>query len=405
MKHTTTNLIKSKKDQTKIHIGGVIRFYREKHNLTQSFLTEEVSSYSYLSKVENNQIIPSDSFIDDVSKKLSVNLKSMMNVIYDKNVKKALIVDYYYQDTSFFNETLRNQPILSEGPLAALLKLAIALIHKDLKQSRIHHKQLTRNKLTFGETLDQLHIVLMIDYYILSNDFFKALELFDKKPNIAYEETISIIFEQQAYIIKSALYKEREVTEHFFNFINLSQYKPNIIRNIEVNVTRILANLHKDHIDALENVKALYRMYKDYFPINMATYLFAKINKTIGNNTPNLWNKINHDVKNQWYFKCLGLLNKDEIKNDDLVEILENNEKIDGPNALEIAKLKVNTAPGDNKYFYMRDLLIPLTLKYHSLEDLNYYKEKLFEYLTQSKRYKEAFMVKDQIKKYFEKHN
>ena len=405
MMQKTINLIESKNnDRTKIHIGGVIKFYREKHNLTQSVLTEAVSSYSYLSKVENNQITPSESFIDGVSKKLAINLKSMMNVINDDNVKKALIEDYYYQDTTLFTKTLANQPIISEGPLAALLNFAVSLIRKDFKQSRIFHKQLSRNTLTFGGILDQLHLILMIDYYIQSHDFYKALDIYKKKPNIAYENTVSIIIEQQAYIIKNALKISREVTEHFFNFINLIQYKPNILRNVEVNVTRILANISKDHFLALNHAKALHKMYKNYFPENLATYLFAKINKTLGNQNVKLWDSINHQEKNEWYFKCLGLLNKGEINDDDLHEILEKNEGIDGPNALEIAKLKVNTAAGDNKYFYMRDLLIPLILKYQNFEDLMYYKEQLIDYLTSSKRYKEAFMVNAQIQKYFDTH-
>lgn len=393
-----------KKDDT-LNIGGIIKYYREKLNLTQTLLSEEVSSYSYLSKVENNQLTPSASFIEGVSKKISVNLKSMMHVIHDEGTKKELIEAYYYKDINVFNKHLTSRESIPEDPVTSILKLGQALINKKLKQSRIYYRKLNRNQNTLGHLLDQLHLVMSTDYLLLEKQYSKALVMVKKNSHIAYNQFIEIILHQQAYTIKNALHMITNTENHFLKFIRLVQLKPSINRTLSMNATRILVQSKEEPYKSLDELKALYKTYRQYFEPNMAVYLFANINLKIGVENVNLWEKMTHEIKNEWYYKILGLLRKDDLSETQLIKLIQENELIEGPSSLDIAKLKVNTSPKKESSQYIKDLLLPLAIKYQNIDDLTYYKQELFDWLTNKKRYKEAFAIKDLTDKFFDSIN
>ena len=54
-------------------IGSKIRFHRLKRNLTQEDLSKGIISVSYLSKLENNQVTPSNDIINLLCDRLGVN--------------------------------------------------------------------------------------------------------------------------------------------------------------------------------------------------------------------------------------------------------------------------------------------------------------------------------------------
>ncbi|NQD67585.1 helix-turn-helix transcriptional regulator, partial [Bacillus haikouensis] len=56
-----------------MNIGSKIRFHRQKRNLTQEELSKGIISVSYLSKLENNQVTPSDDIIQLICKRLGVS--------------------------------------------------------------------------------------------------------------------------------------------------------------------------------------------------------------------------------------------------------------------------------------------------------------------------------------------
>lgn len=57
----------------KTNIGQILKYHRLQSNMTQAMLSEGIISISYLSKIENGKIQPSEEIVDLLSKKLNVN--------------------------------------------------------------------------------------------------------------------------------------------------------------------------------------------------------------------------------------------------------------------------------------------------------------------------------------------
>ncbi|MDE0583542.1 helix-turn-helix domain-containing protein [Planococcus sp. A6] len=58
-----------------MNIGSVIKYYRLKHNLTQSQLADGICSVSHLSKIESNTYTPHEETYEALLSKMGVQLK------------------------------------------------------------------------------------------------------------------------------------------------------------------------------------------------------------------------------------------------------------------------------------------------------------------------------------------
>lgn len=61
-------------------IGDIIKYYRRKNSMTQEKLSQGICSVPYLSKLENNQLNPSDSIIELLCKKLNIVYNDLHNI-------------------------------------------------------------------------------------------------------------------------------------------------------------------------------------------------------------------------------------------------------------------------------------------------------------------------------------
>ncbi len=71
-------------------VGTLLKYYRKKRNMTLSESADDICSVSYLSKVENNALIPSDKYVKrlkqrfDIVEEASYDFKIMMDEVIDR---------------------------------------------------------------------------------------------------------------------------------------------------------------------------------------------------------------------------------------------------------------------------------------------------------------------------------
>ena len=69
--HKRVNMRRFKQDYS--DIGSLIKRKRKELNVTQDEISKGICSISYLSKIENNQIVPSDFYVREIMDKLDID--------------------------------------------------------------------------------------------------------------------------------------------------------------------------------------------------------------------------------------------------------------------------------------------------------------------------------------------
>ncbi|MEC5423523.1 helix-turn-helix domain-containing protein [Virgibacillus sp. C22-A2] len=72
------------------NIGNIIKLKRKEKGLTQEELSQEICTPSYLSRIENNQVVPDESILDLLSKKLGISLTKKDTQDADSDVNRRL---------------------------------------------------------------------------------------------------------------------------------------------------------------------------------------------------------------------------------------------------------------------------------------------------------------------------
>ena len=253
--------------------GHIIKFERLKQNMKQVTLAEGICQPSYLSRIENNSIVPSEEVLGKLFKKLNIE-KSTMEIPESKfidyvkmNYKEAIL----YKDrakTSLLlkelNQKLYVFPDLTDFYNHQLILLRLNLISHDiqfptkeilralseLKENFNLHQQFTfhinlgflkffENEL--GSSLESFQLALNLlpnikcedweiadmEYalglvYLLLNRNVTSLE-YTKRAIIFFEKHLYYTRAIEAYIVLSVAYKNSQKFEEALNILKLAQ--------------------------------------------------------------------------------------------------------------------------------------------------------------------------------------
>lgn len=88
----TNQLLKLRKFEPRHdnNIGSIIKHYRKKNNLTLEETSDHICSISYLSKLENNMIQPSDKFVEPILARLGLSIDNYNDIINPPNYDEII---------------------------------------------------------------------------------------------------------------------------------------------------------------------------------------------------------------------------------------------------------------------------------------------------------------------------
>ncbi|WP_175991433.1 helix-turn-helix transcriptional regulator [Bacillus sp. Marseille-Q1617] len=163
-----------------MNIGSKIRFHRQKRNLTQEELSKGIISVSYLSKLENNQVTPSDDIIGLLCERLGVSslqsdgqelnqlLEKWNHSLLWKNLQEA--ESYHEQIKTQLEDTDNLTPQL----YYQILCIRFELIHSKLDQARNHIIHIHNHYRELSDTLRFYYHKYKGNYYYLLQQYEKA---------------------------------------------------------------------------------------------------------------------------------------------------------------------------------------------------------------------------------------
>ncbi|MDN4072038.1 tetratricopeptide repeat protein [Fictibacillus terranigra] len=213
--------------------GEKIKYFREKNKLTQKELTSGICSVPYLSKVENNSIVPSREILILLCKRLNIEYDELLQSSSADGIKK-MIFDWYEDIKA------RNRPASTEHYIAIEKKIKGI---SDIELLTMFHLAATRHFLLirdFKQAEEQLafaekymaYMPKEIEAYYfyfsglneyLKGRFQKALELYLKASEYVnepeYHYQLALIYSRLGKITLSIFHSERAMEEFNKNIL------------------------------------------------------------------------------------------------------------------------------------------------------------------------------------------
>ena len=208
---------KQNRSYEKLPIGSAIRFRRQQLNLTLEEAALDISSVSYLSKLENNLIIPSQTYIEKYEKRLGLSLS------YES-------LDSYYQD--HLNLSLR----------------AILLDFKMQPEIEAH----------YDARDDHQAYILMMAYVTTQGDYQKT-HRFDKRLRMYIQNLTDIELSIYLACLSIAMIDEEQygIAHELIRMIPIAEDTDQIIQMIEIKY-RLKVAFHMGMYAEIENLYPIY---------------------------------------------------------------------------------------------------------------------------------------------------
>jgi len=164
--------------------GKIIKYYREKKQLTQEQLGKGICSTTHISKIERLQTEYAPEIITLLSDKLEINIQEEIQKLF--NIKKRLsdwhdaIIMQLFDEMDRINNELENEDLIQISDYMYLYKLLRArylLMHCKTQEALIIIEELQKieHKLTPYENNLLKHVLGM--YNLEQKDFLKAIQI------------------------------------------------------------------------------------------------------------------------------------------------------------------------------------------------------------------------------------
>lgn len=169
-------------------IGSNIKALRKKNNLTQAQLAEDICAQTMISKIENNEITPNKRLLEELSKKLNVDLVYLMNKEKEndsakkiKNIKDMIEISLNKRDYDMINLIFQSNIDTIEKNHTPYFRWIRGLLYyykeDNPKKAIQEFDRLDTNNLSADFTVDVTCSIGII-YYEIEN-FEKASKYFD----------------------------------------------------------------------------------------------------------------------------------------------------------------------------------------------------------------------------------
>ena len=206
-------------------IGEIIKYYREKLNLTQTEVVEGICTISFLSKIERGKIIYTGEILDLISERLGIDLNEVLGLI-EKTDK--LLKNWH-----------------------------TSIINRDIHQIDLLKKKLENIPLTYKSQFKTQYDLLQARYFFYQQEFNRFLETIQSlemnfKELSIYDQNLFLHLKGMYYLYKS---KSLDNEDNKNAILTLKQINIEVYKNEEVHYHLAVA-YHNNHNSLLAYIYA-----------------------------------------------------------------------------------------------------------------------------------------------------
>ncbi len=377
-------------------VGSLIKEKRKELKLTQETISNGICSISYLSKIENNQIMPNEYFVREIMTKLDVEESRYMKTIDDRKYLSNMIEGIFYYDQEVVSDIFNDLEGIEHNMTINICKLGYYAYFslEDTNQYVMMLENLVQNMDDFELKTYLLFSILMA---FSKNQSKRSLELIELAKTIqirndfldALLHQLTFELSQELHIYNSSFYDYNEamkINSKYNNYIRMSKLRVKYIEFLS------FENPQK----TIDEIKKLNQSLLSESEKDLIVLTKAKVIKDLGRYKESIIT-LNHIKESSIYhFEKLVILYELCILEKDVEMKLKLEKLIDG---YKLGKHKIKykifyhylkqNAEGDMKE-YLRDVAIPFSMKMHDFNSFQFYTEKLMDICIESSRYKEA---------------
>lgn len=377
-------------------IGGYIKKKRKELNVTQDIISNGICSVSYLSKIENNQIVPKEFYVREIMEKLDVDEEFFEKDLNDHKYLDKMLHGMFYMDDKIILDTYNEIIMIEHNLTINICKLVYYVYYakKDENQYVMMLENLVNN---MNDYELKIYLLLASLYYMSLEKFKMSLEILvlGEKIDIT-NDLLTALYSEYAYLVKQRLLYKNSSSEDFQNAQRIYSRFHNVKRSI------ILA-LWKSYYISFENpdgaldllkmikVALLDDFSKDLYNLIQAQSLF----KLKAYNECVLILSHIREKSTFFYQKTILLyevsLNGNDSEMTDSIKLILKSYK---PDKFQL-KSKVYyhyllEQQKDNVKEYLRDIAIPYSIKINDYYGLEKYTNMIMDICISNSRYKEA---------------
>ncbi|KFZ26851.1 MAG: Helix-turn-helix domain protein [Candidatus Izimaplasma bacterium HR2] len=377
-------------------IGGYIKKKRKELNVTQDIVSSGICSVSYLSKIENNQIVPKEFYIREIMEKLDVDKEFFEKDLNDSLYLSKMLQGMFYLDDDLIESSYNEIKDIKHNLTINICKLAYYIYFgkTDDNQYVMMLENLVNNMNDFEL---KIYLLLASLYYISLEKFKITLEilLIGNKIDIT-NDSLTAMYSEYTYLVKQRLLKKNCSSDDYESAQGIYSRFHNIKRSIVLALWKsyYISNENPDGaLDLLIMMKTslLDEFSKDFYYLIKAQALY----KTKCFNESILC--LNNIRENSTFFyqKTILLYEICLIENDtEMCNSINNILKSYKPDKHQL-KYKVYyhyllEQQKDSVKEYLRDIAIPYSIKINDFYGLEKYTNEIMEICIINSRYKEA---------------
>lgn len=377
-------------------IGSFIKKKRKELNVTQDEISNGICSISYLSKIENNQIVPSDFYVREIMEKLEIDQDVLRKGIQDKKYVKDIIDAFFYLDDDKMDRLYEDIKDIEYNVIINLCKLGNTVYHQ-LEDDNQYVMMLEHVVNNMSDLEVELYLYFASLYFVFHQKYKVALELI-----VLYESMPSMnpkldgMFKDLAFHVKHRLHLKVSAGDDYHHAMNIYQQHHNVSRIVRLAIEKInqiatehpqralsmmdtlkLSLLKEHELDAIHYHKA--RIYYQLDQYQEATFTLRHIEKS-----------------SLFYYRKMILLLKICIQEDDqdMIEQIQTLLQDISPDRREMnAKIQYHyllQQTVEDKKDFLRDIAIPFSIKVEDYSSLYQYTMDIMTLCVDTSRYKEA---------------
>lgn len=385
-------------------IGNFIKKARKKLGVTQEELCEGVCSISYLSKIENNQIIPNDYYVKEIMEKLDIDEIVYTNSLKEKTYLKRVLNATFYMNKKELQDIYDEINEIEHNTLINLCKLGYHIYFE--KDEALDYIMMLEHLLNNMSDLEVgMFLYFSATYFSNQSKFKIALDITSLTSEIRiHDKLLQGLIYELSYYIKQRLLIKNSSNEDYLQALTIFNKTHNTVKIMYLSLRKIEFMIKENPKAAsmmLSSIQVhiLNHQLQDYY-----YYLNALTAKELGCFKESIMFMHEIDEHSEYYFKKMVLLLEVCVQEDD--SMLEEIKTIlDGytPSKKDMSdkvfyhflKLKQDI---DRKE-YLRDIAIPFSIKSENYHQLQFYINDIIKICQDNSRYKEALTYYNKYQK------
>jgi transcriptional regulator with XRE-family HTH domain len=377
-------------------IGSLIKRKRKELKVTQDEIANGICSISYLSKIENNQIVPSDMYVKEIMNRLEINSDLLEKSIKEREYIEQMIEAIFDLNDDFVLELYEQIKDIEHSVAINICKLGKTIFFNENDDNQ--YVMMLEHVVNNMSDLElEFYLYLSTMFFVSRQKFKSALEiiiLYDRLIHI--NPKLNALFSEISYIVKVRLNKKLTAIEDFHSAVTLYQKYHNITRLMVLEMKKIEEIADENPMLALEKINVLktnnmrtndicyYHFLKAKIFYGLKRYSEASFElKKIGRNSRLYYRKMTMLLE-------LCIKEGDQTTSQEIKKVLSDINP--SPNEID-AKIKyhyLTQTSKEDKKEYLRDIAIPFSIRIEDYKMLHAYTLDIMDICIETSRYKEA---------------